>query len=59
MKLIPYPLRAFKISIDICPFTFWWPKYYNFKLSEKAKCEANTLWYIRFACFQISYSRLL
>lgn len=56
---IPYPLRAVKISIELNPFGFWMmPKYFHNKyLSERAKADGNTIWWARWAWFQISYSR--
>jgi hypothetical protein len=56
---IPYPLRAIKISLDINPFGFWWkPTFTRRKsLTERAKANGETIWWARWAWFQISYSR--
>lgn len=58
-KIIPYPLRSAKISIDIMPFGFWWkPTFYRREeMSEKRKRNGDALWWARWAWFQISYSR--
>lgn len=56
---IPYPLRAAKISIEINPFGFWIKPtcLYNKYLSERAKADGSTIWWARWAWFQVSYSR--
>lgn len=56
---IPYPLRAAKISISFHPFGFWVkPMYYYANgLTERAKADGETLWWVRFAWLQISFSR--
>jgi len=57
--LIPYPLRAARISLDLNPFGFWWKPYlgrHRF-LSEEAKQQGAMIWWLRWAWFQISYSR--
>lgn len=57
-RLIPYPLRATKISIDFNPFGFWWkPSFTRKALTERAKADGNAIWWARWAWFQISYSR--
>jgi len=57
-NLLPYPLRATKISIDLNPFGFWWPEFvWRRDLIEAAKEGGARNWWIRFAWFQISYSR--
>ena len=58
-RLIPYPLSAARISLSIAPFTFWWPSFTRRHLTETAKEGGETLWWVRFACFEISYSRML
>ena len=59
-RIIPYPLRAASISITFVPFTFWWPSFtYKGRLTEHAKEQGETIWWARFAWFQISYSRML
>lgn len=58
-RLIPYPLRAFRLSLSVMPFGFWWkPSYYRASsLTERAKADGVTIWWARWAWFQISYSR--
>ena len=58
-KVIPYPLRAAKISIDFQPFGFWLkPSFTHRKdLPERAKANGETIWWARWAWFQISFSR--
>lgn len=58
-KIIPYPLRAMKISIELNPFGFWLkPTFFRKKsLTEAAKRDGDTIWWARWAWFQISYSR--
>ena len=60
-RIIPYPLRAARISISIMPFGFWWKPVFVHKsqLTEKAKADGATVWWFNFAWFQISYSRWL
>ncbi len=58
MKL-PYPLRATRISLDLNPFGFWLKPKFMWKkdLTEHAKENGATIWWARWAWFQISYSR--
>ena len=60
-KLIPYPLRAARISISINPFGFWWkPEFrHNKKMPERYRQDGMVIWWARFAWFHISYSRWL
>lgn len=59
-RLIPYPLRSASFSLTFAPFTFWWPSFTRQKsLTERAKADGETIWWVRFACFQISYRRLV
>lgn len=60
-RWLPYPLRATCISLDIVPFGFWWkPSFYRRKaLSELGRRDGETLWWARWAWFQISYGRML
>jgi hypothetical protein len=59
-NLIPYPLRAARLSISIMPFGFWMLSFVHQRnLTEQAKRDGETIWWIRFAWFQISYSRWL
>jgi hypothetical protein len=58
---IPYPLRAMRISISIKPFGFWFiPRFvHRNKMSEFHRQQGETIWWARWAWFQISYSRWL
>ena len=58
---IPYPLRAARISLELVPFGFWWkPFYHRHKtMTEAAKQDGQTIWWARWAWFQISYGRML
>ena len=59
-RRIPYPLRSFSISLRFVPFTFWWPSFTHRRgLSEAARRDGETIWWARFAWFQISYARML
>lgn len=59
-KIIPYPLSAASISLTFAPFAFWWPSFIHRKtLTEAARANAETIWWARFAWFQISYRRML
>jgi hypothetical protein len=59
MPVVPYPLRAAKISLDINPFSIWWKPSFTRRttLTEAAKCSGETIWWARWLWFQISYSR--
>lgn len=60
VRRIPYPLRAARISLTFVPFTFWMPSWTHRKwLTEKARSNGETIWWARFAWFQISYERSL
>lgn len=56
---IPYPLRATRISISLNPFGFWLkPQFmHKKKLTEAAKANGETIWWARWAWFQIEYGR--
>tara|TARA_B100001146_G_C16007660_1_gene359447 strand:- start:164 stop:412 length:249 start_codon:yes stop_codon:yes gene_type:complete len=58
-RWIPYPLRAAKVSVDFRFFGFWWKPSFTHKkdFSETAKSNGETIWWARWAFFQISYSR--
>lgn len=60
-RLIPYPLCAAKISISIAPFGFWWrPRFvHHNKMPESRRENGETIWFARWAWFQISYGRWL
>lgn len=58
MSILPYPMRAARIAIEIMPFGFWLrPRWHRRKLTEAAKEQGETIWYVRWAWFQVSYSR--
>lgn len=58
-RRIPYPLRAFKISIDINPFGPWWkPELVDRRcMSEDRKRAGESQLWIRWLWIQISFSR--
>lgn len=58
-NIIPYPLRAAKISIDLHPFIFWMPRFRKVGLTELAKQQGGCIWYMRFAFIEIRFSRWL
>lgn len=57
----PYPLRAARLSLDVQPFGFWlkpsW--FYRKDMTEFAREQGETIWWARWAWFEISYSRWL
>lgn len=56
-KIIPYPLRAARLSLDLHPFGFWMPKFRKTGTTEEGKQQGNVIWYARFAWFQVSFRR--
>ncbi len=59
-KLIPYPLRALKISVDFRPFGFWLkPSFTRKKITEKAKQQGRSWRWFKWGQIQISISRWL
>jgi len=56
---IPYPLRAAKLSLSVNPFGFWlMPSWFHkSELTERARADGATIWWVRWLWFQISYSR--
>jgi hypothetical protein len=58
-KRVPYPLRAAKISVDFMPFGFWWrPNFCHRRtMTEQYREQGETIWWARWAWFQIRYSR--
>lgn len=58
MKL-PYPLRATKISISFNPFGFWpVPQFVHKRnLTERARADGETIWWVRWLWLQVSYGR--
>lgn len=59
-RRIPYPLRAARLSLTLNPFGFWKPSFTHRKtLPEAARASGETIWWARFAWFEISYSRFL
>lgn len=60
VRRIPYPLRSISISLTFVPFTFWRPSFTHRKtMAEAYRANGETIWWARFAWFQISYSRML
>lgn len=59
-RRIPYPLRAVSLSLTIVPFTFWKPSFtHRDWLNEASRANGDTIWWVRFAWFQISYRRMV
>lgn len=59
-RRVPYPLRSASISIRFVPFNFWMPSFTHRKsLTEAARRNGETIWWARFAWFQISYARMV
>lgn len=57
-RLIPYPLRAARISLSIRPFGFWLiPEFVQADVTEQQKKRGETIWWARWAWFQVSFSR--
>ena len=58
-KMMPYPLRAARLSLALHPFGFWWKPAFAYRrtLTEAAKRDGETIWWLRWAWFQISYGR--
>ena len=56
---IPYPLRAFKLSLDLNPFGFWLKPSLTIKrdLTEHAKQQGAAILWARWLWFQVSVSR--
>ena len=56
-RMVPYPLRAAKLSLSI-GFAMWWPQFvFKRDLTELAKEQGATIWYLRIAFFQIEFQR--
>lgn len=59
-RRVPYPLRAAKVSIDFTLFPWWKPEFhYKKELTEEAKRNGSTIWYVRWLWVQVSFSRWL
>lgn len=58
-RIVPYPLRAAKISVDLLPFGIWVKPQICRKtsLSEQGKAAGEKVWWVRWLWFQVSYSR--
>jgi hypothetical protein len=56
---IPYPLRAMRISLAFTPFSWWNLRFHKRELTEFAKAQAETQWWLNVGPFQLSYGRLL
>lgn len=59
MKLIPYPLRAASISVRFIPFGWNAMHFHRRQLTEFAKEQGETQWWLRVGPLQISYARML
>lgn len=57
--IIPYPLRAMSLCFRIHPFGWGLHYHYRRGLSERARCDGQTLWWVRIGCVTISYGRML
>lgn len=57
--MIPYPLRSASLVIRIIPFG--WRALYLHKrdLTEFAKQQGETIWWLRIGPIQVSYNRML
>lgn len=61
-RLIPYPLRAMRLSLSLKfnlldPWLIPRVHYAGGRLTEIAKADGRTIWWIRWLYFQIEYSR--
>ena len=56
---IPYPLRAMSLSFCVHPFSWGLHYHYRRGLKESARCDGQTLWWVRIGCLTISYGRML
>ena len=60
LPTIRYPLRAARMSVDMQFFGCWWvPRFHQYDITERARCEGETIWSARWLFWQISYSRWL
>ena len=66
MKLpqIPYPLRAACLCLAFHPFSIFggtWFDYVNRSktMTNLSKCEGDSIWWLRFGPFTLSYRRML
>lgn len=62
--MIPYPLRAARFEIAFHPFSIFGGTWIDFvnrskDLTEAAKADGNTIWWLRLGPFTLSYSRML
>jgi hypothetical protein len=57
--VIKYPLSSAKISVDVMPFGFWFVPQFRHRrtLTEEARQQGERIWWLRWAWFQVSYSR--
>jgi len=57
-RMCPYPLRAARLSISFTLFPWLRPQaHWSRNLTESAKRDGETIWYVRWLWVQISYSR--
>lgn len=61
MKRLPYPLRAASLNVRFIPFGNWLAVHWRHRkdLTEFAREQGDTVWWLRLGPIQISYSRML
>ena len=59
MRAVPYPLSAASLNIRIIPFGWNALHFRRRELTEWAKEQGETQWWLRVGPIQISYSRML
>lgn len=58
--LLPYPLRAARISVSFGLHICWVPVFYhNKKLTEWAKEQGSIIWSVRWLFIHVDFSRWL
>lgn len=55
---VPYPLRAASLNINIRPFS-WRIVWRKRQLTEFAKEQGETIWWLQIGPIHLSYARLL
>lgn len=61
MHRIPYPLRAASIVVRLIPFGNWLQVHWHYRkhLTETAREQGETIWWLRIGPVQFSYNRML
>jgi len=59
MKKLPYPLRAFSLSLRFHPFVWGLHWHHAKDLTEFARTQGTIIWWLRVGCFTLSYGRML